>query len=600
MRKLAHAITKIEDIPEHLRRYVVEQDYSRYTPVDQSVWRYILRQLRDYLSKHAHPCYLEGLEKTGIKIDEIPSIEFISSRLQEFGWFAVPVSGFIPPAAFMEFQSLSILPIASDMRTIDHIMYTPAPDIVHEAAGHAPILIEPGFSAYLKRYAQVASHAIISKQDLEQYEAIRLLSDLKEDPNSTPEQIRQAESGLGEITKSISHISEAAILARMNWWTAEYGLIGDINSPKIFGAGLLSSVGEARGCLKAHVRKIPLTIDCIDYSYDITEPQPQLFVTPDFQTLIKVLDELAATMAFNLGGTKGLEKALKAETVNTIMLDSGLEISGFLADYYTEIDDSRTGAPAAEQPYYLQLKGPTQLSYGNQELSGHGKDYHREGFGSPVGPLKGEPRPLSDFSEQDLENRGYKTGQLVELNFESGVTVRGRLLSQVRRDGKLILLSFQDCIVSREDKIFFKPEWGTFDMAVGQAVQSVYGGAADRIRYGATDQFVAKVIPRKQYTEKEVKRHEIYSSVRKLRESIQKNPSAKSLAEAQIADLMAAVEQFDNKEWLLFLELFEICHYVGIGGKMKDTLDAKLNDMAKMGSDFSVKILDGVRLAHVL
>ncbi|NJL24178.1 MAG: hypothetical protein HC902_02675 [Calothrix sp. SM1_5_4] len=130
-------------IPDHLRRYIVNQDYDRYTPEDQAVWRYIMRQLKNFLGEHAHPFYAEGLRKTGIQVDRIPRIDEVDVCMEEFGWGAVPVSGFIPPAAFMEFQALGILPIASDMRTLDHLLYTPAPDIVHEAAGHAPFLAIP-------------------------------------------------------------------------------------------------------------------------------------------------------------------------------------------------------------------------------------------------------------------------------------------------------------------------------------------------------------------------------------------------------------------------------------------------------------------------
>src|SRR5690606_28663904 len=121
----------------------------------------------------------------GISTESIPKISDMDKKLQDYGWRAVPVSGFIPPAAFMEFQAHGILPIACDMRTVEHILYTPAPDIVHEAAGHAPILIDPDFSKYLNSYAEVASKSILSSEDLALYEAIRNLSDIKESPQST-------------------------------------------------------------------------------------------------------------------------------------------------------------------------------------------------------------------------------------------------------------------------------------------------------------------------------------------------------------------------------------------------------------------------------
>jgi phenylalanine-4-hydroxylase len=296
-------------LPSHLNKYIVEQNYGRYTAQDQAVWRYILRQLRHFLAQQAHESYLPGLSSTGITIEQIPRIDEIDARLEPLGWGAVPVSGFIPPAAFMEFQALGILPIASDMRSIDHLMYTPAPDIVHEAAGHAPILANPAYATYLRKYGEVARRAIISSEDLAQYEAIRILSDVKENPGSTPKDIAEAEQSLQKINSAITFVSEAALLSRMNWWTAEYGLIGKVTAPKIFGAGLLSSVGESRACLGPSVRKVPLTVECVEFSYDITEPQPQLFVAEDFAHLGNVLDELAERLSFKIGGVHGLNRS---------------------------------------------------------------------------------------------------------------------------------------------------------------------------------------------------------------------------------------------------------------------------------------------------
>jgi phenylalanine-4-hydroxylase len=196
-------------IPNHLLRYVVEQNYERYTPENQAVWRFIMRQLKDFLSQHAHPSYVDGLKKTGIEIDHIPNIDEMDQKLAEFGWGAAPVSGFIPPAAFMEFQSLGLLPIAADMRSIEHLTYTPAPDIVHEAAGHAPILSHQPFADYLKKYAEVARNAIITHEDMEQYGAIRHLSDIKENPESTTKDVTDASARLTAVNKKLRTVSEA-------------------------------------------------------------------------------------------------------------------------------------------------------------------------------------------------------------------------------------------------------------------------------------------------------------------------------------------------------------------------------------------------------
>lgn len=324
-------------IPSYLLRYTSKQDYSMYTFEDQSVWRFVMRQLYDFLKVHAHSVYEDGLKKTGLKIDSIPKISDMDEMLKGFGWRAVPVSGFIPPAAFMSFQANRILPIACEIRSMDHILYTPAPDIIHEAAGHAPILIDPDFTNYLSSYGEVASKAIISSEDLALYEAIRDLSDIKEDSQSSPEMIKKAEEHLDKVGKSISYVSEAQYLGRMNWWTAEYGLIGSLESPKIYGAGLLSSVGEAKNSL-TRPKHLPFSVDCLEYNYDITEQQPQLFVVKEFNDLINALDEIKNDMAFHTGGIKGLNKAVEAKSVCTVVFENEDTYSGIIENFEAEND----------------------------------------------------------------------------------------------------------------------------------------------------------------------------------------------------------------------------------------------------------------------
>ncbi len=547
-----------ETLPSHLQRYVVDQDYSRYTPVDQAVWRLIMRRLTSFLKDHAHPCYMDGLAKTGIGVEEIPSIEHMSEQLQRVGWRALPVSGFIPPAAFMEMQSLSILPIASDLRTLEHLEYTPAPDIVHEAAGHAPILVDPEFANYLKSYAQVARRAIISREDLDQYEAIRVLSDLKEDPTSSPEQIQKAEARLAKISSGMSHLSEAALLGRMNWWTAEYGLIGELQSPRIFGAGLLSSVGESRSCLEAAVKKLPLTLDCIDYAYDITERQPQLFVVQRFEDLSVVLEQLASRMAYRRGGAESLRKAKVAQSVNTVVLDTGLEISGQLADFLAADSSNET------EPVYLKFTGPVQLCENGQELEGQGREHHPHGFGSPLG------QTLEDLTQ-------LKLGEVVELHWKSGVVLHGRLTGLRRnRHGEIFLLSFVNCKVHRGDELLFDPEWGVFDMAVGMKVDAVYGGPADRLAYGETEDFARKLVPRRLYSATELERHRLYKEVRTLR-------AQRHLEASRLLDILNKIRALDPRDWLLNVEVRE----VAAGWSFADVLefaDRRLEDQMRSES----------------
>lgn len=569
----------MKEIPFHLRKYIVEQNETKYSPIDHAVWRFILRQLKSYLKIHGHPSYVEGLDKTGIETEKIPQISDISQKIEKFGWSAVPVSGFLPPAVFMELQSLQILPIASDMRTIDHLTYTPAPDIVHEAAGHAPLLADPEYTKYLTKYAQIAKKAIMSSEDLALYEAIRNLSDIKEKPSASTEEIELAQKRLEETSASMTYISEAAELARMNWWTAEYGLIGDINNPKIFGAGLLSSVGEAKLCLDPKVKKIPLTVSCIEQSYDITEPQPQLFVTPSFEHLGHVLDEMSSRMAFKMGGLNGAKKAIQSKTVNTAELSSGLQISGV---FKRTLDQDG-------QVIFVKAEGPTQLCFKDHELPGHSKDYHRDGFSSPLGAWKSlDNRCPSSLLDSELETLGLKLNSTATLEFKSGLKVQGTIRSLARKDNKLVLITWDQAQVEGLGEIFYKPEWGPFDMAVGKDLVSVFGGPADREAFGEIDDFVAARVPDRNYTSLEKKLHELYAEVRTLRES----PNSSQLREEKLSQIISRHQEFTG-DWLLLMESLEL---LPKESSLAIQIKSKLLEFGKKHPEAQPSIQDGLAL----
>ncbi len=525
----------VETLPAYLRKYCVEQPEDKYTSRDQAAWRYIMRQSRAFFQQHGVPIYLEGLKKTGITVDRIPLIREMDEKLRELGWGAVPVCGFIPPAAFLDFQARKILPIAYDMRSVEHLHYTPAPDIVHEAAGHAPIIADPEYADYLTMYAAMAQKAIFSAEDMELYEAIRTLSDVKENPDSTPDQKASADRLLKQAVASVTFASEATKVARMNWWTVEYGLLGSMTSPKIYGAGLLSSVGESQSCLGPKVRKMPLTLACTEVSYDITEPQPQLFVAEDIAHLRHVLAELEATLAFHRGGAYGLEQALKGRTVTTTVLDSGLSISGKLV--------------AAEGLDFVRFEGPTALFLGKEPLEGQGTTQHPTGFSTPIGRFKSWPdRDPSRISDQDLR-------ALTALEFTNGFVVRGKVTALVRdpKTERLLIVKWRECTVTRGGEVYFRPEWGDFDMGVGTSVVSVYGGPANREAFGSHDVGTASTTPGRTspFTALERRAFDAYSAVRALREQPDR-AAARRLAESVARDF--------PDEWLLRLETLELFH----------------------------------------
>jgi phenylalanine-4-hydroxylase len=272
----------------------------------------------------------------------------------------VAVRGFIPPAVFTELQSRRVLAIAADIRSHEHVEYTPAPDIIHESAGHAPILADDRYAEYLRRCGEVGWKAIASQADEALFQAVRQLSVAKEDPTATPEEVALAVQRLAAAAASRRDVSESARASRLYWWTAEYGLVGSLEHPRLYGAGLLSSLGESAHCLTPAVRKEWLTARCADADYDITEMQPRLFVTPDFDALFDVLEEFSAGLSFRTGGDRGLAEAERAGTVNHLVLSSGVEVTGRVA---ARVEGGIPAGPGLRTAL-VRLEGPVMLSAG--------------------------------------------------------------------------------------------------------------------------------------------------------------------------------------------------------------------------------------------
>ena len=424
MGKVIESNPLLDRLPLHLKQFIKPQEYEDYSPIDQAVWRYVMRKNVSYLSTVAHASYREGLQKSGITIDHIPSMYGMNRILKEIGWAAVAVDGFIPPNAFMEFQAYKVLVIASDIRQLEHIAYTPAPDIIHEAAGHAPIIANPDYAEYLRRFGEIGAKAILSSHDNEVYEAVRKLSILKEAPNATIEAIEAAEGEVNRLQNKKVPLSEMAQIRNLHWWTVEYGLIGPLEHPKIYGAGLLSSIGESQWCMTDEVQKIPYTVATAQQEFDITKPQPQLYVTPDFAYLMEVLEEFSNGLALRKGGFRGLQKLIDSKKLGTLELNTGLQISGVFTQMITDEDNTVV---------FFKTEGPTALANREKELIGHGIATHAHGFSSPIGKLKGINLAIENMGPRDLKAYNFYDGKRISFEYESGITVEGLNITGIRK-----------------------------------------------------------------------------------------------------------------------------------------------------------------------
>jgi phenylalanine-4-hydroxylase len=334
-----------------------------------------------------------------------------------------------------------------------------------------------------------------------------------------------------------------ALIRNLHWWTVEYGLIGTVENPKIYGAGLLSSIGESAWCMTDNVKKVPYDIEAAYQGFDITKPQPQLFVTPDFAHLSLVLEEFANKMALRTGGLSGLQKLINSKALGTIELSTGIQISGV----FTNVIENEG------KPVYIQTTGNTALSYREKELVGHGTSYHAEGFGSPVGRLIGINLSVEDMSPRDLMAYDIYEGKRVTLEFEGNITVSGEIITGTRNiQGKIILISFRDCTVTHNDTVLFQPEWGIYDMAVGKKVVSAFSGPADVNSFDLVTHVPSSKTIKAQKSPEREELESLYSNIRNIREGKEANHN--------IAETFKILKEKHSNDWLLSVEIAELLH----------------------------------------
>lgn len=558
----------LDKLPKHLKQYIKPQHYEHYTAINQAVWRYVMRKNVDYLSTVAHESYTQGLKRTGISMESIPNMYGMNRILKDLGWAAVAVDGFIPPAAFMEFQAYNVLVIASDIRQLENIEYTPAPDIIHEGAGHAPIIANPEYAAYLRRFGEIGSKAISNAKDFELYQAVRRLSIIKEAKGLAKEEIEKAEKRVDELQQNMGEPSEMALIRNLHWWTVEYGLIGALENPKIYGAGLLSSIGESAWCMTDKVKKVPYSIEAAHTPFDITQPQPQLYVTPDFAFLSQVLEDFANTMALRTGGLSGIQKLIDSKDLGTIELSTGLQVSG---NFVSVI--SHNG-----EPIYFQTKGKSALAYREKELVGQDTMQHESGFGSPVGRLKGINIAIEDMSPRDLKAYAIYEGNTVTLDFEGGISVHGKIVTGTRNlQGQIILITFENCQVTYNGKVLFESNDSLYNMAIGERIVSAFHGPADVKSFDLLDHQLSSSISETDNSKAD-ELERLYQQIRDFRNgkntTISRNKVFQQLKEKYPTD------------WLLSVELYELAmgnHDQGFAKEIKQYLESIKMENPKLG-----------------
>ena len=231
---------------------VIDQNWSAYTPTDHQTWGALFRRQMETLRGHVCEQYLEGLRVLGITEDGVPDFEKMNRNLRAAtGWEVVAVPGLIPSRPFFDLLSQRKFPAGNFIRTPEQLDYLEEPDIFHDVFGHIPLLTNPAYADYMQAYGCAGEDAMAHKG--------------------------------------------VKYLARLNWWTIEFGLIREKGQIQIYGAGICSSFGEARYVVSdpsAHFVEFDLE-RCMRTGYYIDDFQATYFVIDSFEDLFKQAMERA-------------------------------------------------------------------------------------------------------------------------------------------------------------------------------------------------------------------------------------------------------------------------------------------------------------------
>jgi phenylalanine-4-hydroxylase len=238
----------------------LDQDWGAYTPEQHAIWRTLFRRQETLLAQRACRPFLDGLKDLGVAADGIPDFRRLNDVLDRATrWRIVAVPGLVPDAVFFEHLANRRFPATCFIRTREQLDYLQEPDIFHDIFGHVPMLMNPVFADYIEAYGKGGLKAL-----------------------------------------RLHHLEQ---LARLYWYTVEFGLIATEDGPRIYGSGIVSSKGESIFCLESakpnriafdlmRVMRTRYRIDDYQESYFVIDSFEQLFAAtqPDFTPYYAALE----------------------------------------------------------------------------------------------------------------------------------------------------------------------------------------------------------------------------------------------------------------------------------------------------------------------
>jgi phenylalanine-4-hydroxylase len=226
--------------------WTIPQAWSSYTQAEHAVWDRLFERQSKMLRGRAAPAFLDGLDVLRMSKPGIPDFEELSERLLTLtGWRVVAVPGLVPDEVFFRHLANRTFVAGRFIRTADQLDYLQEPDVFHDVFGHVPLLANPVFADYMQAYGQ---------------------------------------GGLRSLQFGAMHR-----LARLYWYTVEFGLIREAGELRIYGAGIVSSYGESTFALDhASPNRIGLDLKRVMRTkYRIDDYQQTYFVIDSFEDLLR-------------------------------------------------------------------------------------------------------------------------------------------------------------------------------------------------------------------------------------------------------------------------------------------------------------------------
>ena len=182
--------------------WTIPQDWAAYTPVEHDTWDTLYARQMKILPGRAADVFMKGLDALDLNTGGIPDFAVMNPKLQALtGWTVVCVPGLVPDEVFFDHLANRRFPSGQFIRKPDQLDYLQEPDIFHDVFGHVPMLTDPDFAAYMQAYGKGGQRA----------------------------------AGLGMLPN----------LARLYWYTVEFGLMQTPDGLRIYGAGIVSSATES-------------------------------------------------------------------------------------------------------------------------------------------------------------------------------------------------------------------------------------------------------------------------------------------------------------------------------------------------------------------